>query len=358
VDGGGHDLPVDVALDPHDVHALIARLPTVSDGAYRVEWSTVSADGHAVSGSYVFRVGRESAAAPAPRLDRAVGSNASNSVGVTGAVLLRAAGDLVVAATGGVLLFLVLFGSAAADARRARTMAGVGAVLSPVLLAAHDVVWAASSAPRGIGAGAWLHAMLGTGQGELELVRLALALLVAWALLLMRRETIALVIAAVLLCVTGGVGHSLAMYPGLAVPLKAAHCLAMAAWIGGLCWILLRERDAPATFRHEVHQISNVALTAVLILAASGLGMAATFLPFDSASLLHSRYAMLLAFKVLGLLVLASFGYVNRERRVPQLASADPSGLRLRAAVRYEVLVMIAVFALGAWLSYTSPHVS
>jgi putative copper export protein len=67
---------------------------------------------------------------------------------------------------------------------------------------------------------------------------------------------------------------------------------------------------------------------------------------------------MLLAFKVLGLLVLASFGYVNRERRVPQLASADPSGLRLRAAVRYEVLVMIAVFALGAWLSYTSPHVS
>jgi copper transport protein len=355
VDAGGRDHTVSVALDPHDVHALITRLPTLADGAYRVEWSTVSADGHAVSGSYVFRVGREAARAPAPPTSRSAGPRPARPGAIATAVGFRAVGDLLVAVTGGLLLFGVLFGLWPRQAKRARTAVVATAVLTPIALAAHDVAWASSSAPSGIAAGVWMHAMLGTGQGELELVRLVLALLVVWALVLLRRDVVALSLSALLLCCTGGVGHALVMYPGLALPLKAAHCLAMAAWIGGLCWILLREGGADGVFLREVQQVSSVALIAVLIIATSGLGMAATFLPMTRPSLLASRYALLLALKVLGLLVLAAFGWINRQHRMPRLA-ADGASLPLRRSVRYEVVVMLVVFALGAWLSYTSPH--
>src|SRR4051812_30716919 len=37
--------------DPHDVNALIAPVGTLANGAYRVEWRVVSADGHPVEGS-------------------------------------------------------------------------------------------------------------------------------------------------------------------------------------------------------------------------------------------------------------------------------------------------------------------
>ncbi len=45
-----------VAADPADAKALIATTPGLHAGAYRVQWTTVTRDGHKVKGEFSFRV--------------------------------------------------------------------------------------------------------------------------------------------------------------------------------------------------------------------------------------------------------------------------------------------------------------
>ncbi len=48
--------PAKIVVDPGNAKALIADLPALSPGAYRVQWSTVTRDGHKVKGEFNFRV--------------------------------------------------------------------------------------------------------------------------------------------------------------------------------------------------------------------------------------------------------------------------------------------------------------
>jgi methionine-rich copper-binding protein CopC len=57
VPGSGAPLVLRAGADPRDVHAVIARVDSLATGKYRVQWRVVSADGHAVDGSYLFAVG-------------------------------------------------------------------------------------------------------------------------------------------------------------------------------------------------------------------------------------------------------------------------------------------------------------
>lgn len=45
-----------IAADSANPKALVATLPALSSGAYRVQWSTVTRDGHKVKGEFAFRV--------------------------------------------------------------------------------------------------------------------------------------------------------------------------------------------------------------------------------------------------------------------------------------------------------------
>ncbi len=48
--------PSKIALDPANAKALVATTPGLHAGAYRVQWSTVTRDGHKVKGEFNFRV--------------------------------------------------------------------------------------------------------------------------------------------------------------------------------------------------------------------------------------------------------------------------------------------------------------
>ncbi|MCD2516755.1 copper homeostasis periplasmic binding protein CopC [Massilia sp. G4R7] len=48
--------PSKIAVDPADAKALIASTPGLHSGAYRVQWTTVTRDGHKVKGEFSFRV--------------------------------------------------------------------------------------------------------------------------------------------------------------------------------------------------------------------------------------------------------------------------------------------------------------
>lgn len=45
-----------VGLDPADPKTLVATVPQLPSGQYRVQWSTVTRDGHKVKGEYSFSV--------------------------------------------------------------------------------------------------------------------------------------------------------------------------------------------------------------------------------------------------------------------------------------------------------------
>ncbi len=358
---GGDRVRLPVTRDPRDVHALIATLDSdegpLAAGAYRVVWRVVSEDGHPIDGSFVFAVG--AAMPPVEKQPAAPPEGSSDFSGPTVegapvfASVLRGLGVGALMALGGLLLFMVW--RPVAPARRARTIALVLAVLAPLLLGAHLVAWLAHSAPGPLDA-EWATTTLGTTLGRIELARCALAILALWALALARRPGLALVFTVAAILVSAAVGHSAAVQAVWSVPAKALHLLAAAAWIGGLLWLILRDRgesaDANAT---TTSRVSAVALAAVGVVTISGAVQTLILLP-SLRDLYRTPYGLIVLAKLAGLGVLVLFGAYHRFRVMPRLAgSASVAGFN--RSLTWEVAVMSLVILLGGWLGYVpTPH--
>jgi putative copper export protein len=71
-------------------------------------------------------------------------------------------------------------------------------------------------------------------------------------------------------------------------------------------------------------------------------------------NLLTTRYGQLLVAKSLGLTLLIGFGAWHRWKTLPKLVATGDQG-PLRLAVRVEILVLIGVVLLAAWLALTPP---
>lgn len=57
VDGKGVSIqPLKVDLDKANAKVMVASLPTLVPGAYRVQWTTLTRDGHKVKGEFSFQV--------------------------------------------------------------------------------------------------------------------------------------------------------------------------------------------------------------------------------------------------------------------------------------------------------------
>jgi putative copper export protein len=222
-----------------------------------------------------------------------------------------------------------------------------------VLLVLHFAAWARAVAPDQSLAGGALGALLASGVGRVELARTVFALLAAWALLLARRERLALGLAVAALLVSAGAGHSAAIHPAWTVPAHGLHLLAVAAWLGGLIWLLVLERRTPAAVAAEAARVSSAALAAVVVVALSGLVQTWLFLPAWS-DLLTSTYGRIALAKVAGLGVLVLFGAHHRYRVLPRLAERTVADALARS-LRREVAVMSLVILLGGLLAYVAP---
>jgi copper resistance protein C len=55
-DAGGVAQPLVIAVDAGPADRVIATLPALSPGRWRVEWQVLSTDGHVVSGRFEFRI--------------------------------------------------------------------------------------------------------------------------------------------------------------------------------------------------------------------------------------------------------------------------------------------------------------
>ena len=95
--------------------ALQPLLPDMPEGSYQVRWRVVSSDGHPISGSFEFAVGRETPGAtfgldePAPEKDDAASSGLNNST--------TSASPLVVTSLIGAAIGIALFAGVLATRR-------------------------------------------------------------------------------------------------------------------------------------------------------------------------------------------------------------------------------------------------
>jgi copper transport protein len=389
------------ARDPRDARRLVAEAPDLPEGAYRLAWRVVSADGHKLSGELAFTVAAApqeaqgasseaaawAAAAETPvsetgrttasgidagsrrpaQPDAAVQGAPSGTPGVpelagsasadetassTAAALARGAALTALIALAGLLAMLAWFTSGPPD-RPARLVAPLALVAS-LLLVGDSVLWlrTVSEAPLDWGS---LGAALRTRIGAIGAVRVALALLtlVFWSS--GRGAARAAVAALLAVALTGAMGHPSAIDPALSMPANAIHLLAVSLWMGGLL-VLVLGRRSDSRFRDDALRVSRVALAAVVVIALTGTLQVLLFLP-SPRDLVASTYGLLVLGKLAGLGVLVAFGARNRFRLLPPLTAGGPPSA-LRRAVSAETLVMTAVILLAAFLGYVAPPTS
>jgi copper transport protein len=378
-DGGVTTL--EQAGDPHDVSALIAPIPSpLGPGVYRVEWRIVSEDGHPIDGTYRFTVAAPSgsrnsssasappaiatpsggAATPAPEPQNAAAEPDTAATGTTLSEVpavpaaLRGFAIGALTAFAGLLGFLVTRRTTAPQPRASRLVRRL-ALATAILVPLHFVAWALAISPDHSLGGDTIAALLSSGPGKVELARTGLALLAAWALLLVRSERLALFIAVVAILAGSAAGHSAAIHPEWGIPGRALHLLGVAAWLGALLWLVtLDHADAHGAIV-EAHRASSVALAAVIAVIFSGVVQTRLFLPVWG-DLIHSQYGLIVLAKVAGVGVLVLFGAYHRFRILPRLTDvAVAEGFPV--SLRREIAVMSLLVLLGGLLAYLSPPI-
>lgn len=367
----GRHIALTIAGDPRDVRAVIAPTACLGHGSYRVLWRVVSEDGHPVDGSYAFTVGSE---VPLDTTMAGMVTSAHDSVMAAegegmmhhesanwGTSVLGAPVALAVLrglALGALLSFtgLLFFRSGAGigDANRAMTVARWLALASPLLLIVHAAVWVMNTHAQHMLNAESLDVAVSTGMGRRELLRIGFALIALWAFLLARLTRVTLVASVAALLVSSAIGHTAAIVPEWAIPGKALHLLASAAWIGGVLWLLLLDRTDVARFAHETARVSRAAMLCVIVVAISGLVEIRLFLTMP-ADLIHAPYGLLVLAKVAGTLALIGFGAHHRTRGMQKAGDAMWSPERFATTLRGEIVIMALVVLIGGLLSYVPP---
>lgn len=131
------------------------------------------------------------------------------------------------------------------------------------------------------------------------------------------------------------------------------HLIAATLWAGGLFAVLAHARRRGAYTDVATRRFSSIATVCFGVMAASGVINA--LVRVSISDLFSTLYGRLILGKILALVVLGFFGWIQRRRSLPALA-ADPESRG--ALVRFaggEVLVFAATIGLAVGLGRTPP---
>jgi copper transport protein len=316
-------------------------------GRYVVRWREVDAnDGHRLSGSFEFAVGRQGA--PPASGVRTSGGFSPQMAAARWLLILS------VLLAGGYVLFrrLVLLrslpGAAGLRPRELETSSAALAVTLAGAALAAAVLIALASGP------------LSTGYARRMLAGGAIAAAGAAAALAARRRPGALPLAEVaavtILALPSATGHAVGgtQREAFSIPGDVAHVLAAAIWIGGLAAlavvapVVLRTVDAPTrrgALAAMARRFTPLALCAVALLGATGLVRAVGELGAVS-QLWATGYGRALIAKTALLAVALGLAWLSRHR---------VSGGSIKWAVRPELGVLVVLIGVVAVLTDLSP---
>ena len=322
------------------------------DGSYVLSWRVISEDGHPVGGSAVFSIGAPSvgvAPASTGKIDWPVriaiwiakvalyvglfigvgGVFFTNWIGGRSRVASHVAGWTILV---GLIAAMLSVGLQGLD--------GLGVPLSSL---AKWVVWA-----TGLSTTYGMTALVAAAALVAGLVSLQLNGATARSLSLLALIAVGLALAAS--------GHASAAHPqGLTRPVVFLHGVGIAFWVGSLAplgaTLSLRSREAPTI----VHRFSRAIPFAVVPLVAGGV-----LLAFVQVQSLHAlwttAYGQILLIKLALLLALFLLAIVNRFRLTEPAERGDTKAvLQLCRAIRFELILVLAIFSVAAVWRFTPP---
>ena len=344
---------------------------TLADGTYVATYRVLSADGHPVSGSFLFGVGSGSLDRSA--LPGASGDRLWNIIdGISRSIMYLAA---LLAA--GVAFFLAFIHDHSADRWRIVPFVRIGSIVA--LLSAIGIVMSQAALLTGKGASAVT---------DTNVLRDVLNQNLGWSLALLM---IGLAGVHLSTDITNKIAsQSLALYGGLAVTVSFAvwghatelsprvvsliadgiHATAAALWLGGLVGLVmvltLRNADSVRSTAGIIGRFSRMAFWSVIALAVAGLTLTITGSNASLHSLVTTTWGQLVLAKIGLTLLVVLIAAWNRRTLVPALttppqADADDAAehavrwATLLRTVRAEALILVVIVGLTALLVNTPP---
>ena len=369
--------------------------PGLARGTYTATYRVVSADGHIVSGGFVFSVGR--ASGTGLTVAQLTAGGGSGAVTETAFGIARGLQFLAIALAVGALAFLTLVWrpalrraadrepawSEAGEGFAARCRAIVGAAVAIGLLSAAGAVVLEGAEAAGISGFAALRPSIvretlgtrfGTVWGIGVLVWALFGAVAAfapgrrWALIALSVPAAALVVLPAL------GGHAATQSPeALLVPLNVVHVGAMSVWAGGLALLALalpaatRRLEPPARGRllaDVLVRFSPIALAAVAAILVTGLAQSYVYVR-TPAHLLDTAFGRAVLIKFLLLIALIALGAFQRRRSLPALrrvardgAAPGQAGVLLRHVLRAELALIVVVLGVTAALTAYAPSIA
>lgn len=358
--------------------------PGLPEGGYTATFRVISADGHPVSGGFVFGVGE--GAAPSASVDELLEGGEAGPVTSAAFGAARAVQFAAIALALGVAAFLWLCwlpalrettgaggawgGASEAFAARMRRLLALAAAAGAVSgLAALGLQGA-----TGAGTSFW-SALTADVLGDVAGTRFGTAWaagVVAWlAILAIRRPgpLLAIPLAALVAMPSFG-GHAGVQAPvALLLPTNILHVLAIGAWAGGIAVLVLALRSATRALEEDadrtrllaanVARFSALATVAIPVVLLTGVVQSIVYLE-SFGQLLDTAFGRALLVKIALFAGIVALGWLNRSRLLPALRraagggeTAGRTGIVLRRALRAELAIAVAVFAAtGALASY------
>ncbi len=349
---------------PSEKEARIELDRRLARGTYTATWRAVSADGHPVSGAFVFHVGAPGAN-PAGIAAQVLEGGTPASVSVLFSVVRALDFLLLLLVGGGTLMLVVGLGQASSRTRSRLSRLLIGGSVALAVVAGAGIVLQGAAA-GGFGLREALHrdvvsAVLETRFGTVWLLQAALAvacaLLLAWS---RRVPVLALVPAALLLLTPSLSGHA-SVSGAIAFVADVAHVTAASVWVGGLAALVLAlvwagtERWKLAV--SAVPRFSGLAVVAVSWLIASGT--VSGYLQVRALrGLWETTYGQLLLVKITLVLPLLALGFYNNRRAVPRLRerlATAPERTRFLRVAGAELALMVAIVSVTAVLVSEPP---
>jgi copper transport protein len=341
-------------------------------GVYTVSYRVLSADGHPVSGAFVFGMHQAPSAKALARASRRAPTSEARGV-ETAFGVARGLNYLALLLLIGSLPFFWFVWrpgreSVAPGPRRLLIGGAVIGLLTALAAIPLLGLIAAGLPLDDILTRSVLDASLATRTGTAWAVRsgswLAVLLLLLLPLALRVRMAALTIPAAVLVVTLSIAGHAGTTRPrAVLAPADAIHVLAAGTWLGGLVMLLLvfwPRRDAPLgeAAATATRRFSGLALPAVMLLVASGVAEAWFYLG-SIDRLTDTSWGLALVAKVALLGIIVALAARNR-RVVSRLSASSAGGLgaALRRSMRAEVALAVLVLSATAVLVRSAPPVS
>ena len=342
-----------------DGQTLVAPISeTLSDGTYVATYRVLSADGHPVSGSFLFGVGEgalDQSALPSSNGDRLweiIG-------GISRFIMYLAA---LVAA--GVAFFLAFIHDRAEDRWRIVPFVRIGSILA--LFSAIGIVMSQAALLTGKGAVTDSNVLRGVLNQNLGW---SLALLMIGLAAVHLSTDIPKKVVSQSFALSGGLavtvsfavwGHATELSPtAISLAADAIHATAAALWLGGLVGLVmvlsLRTSETVGSTAGIIGRFSLMAFWSVIALTIAGLTLTITGSDANLNSILTTTWGQLVLAKIGLTLIIVLIAAWNRRTLVPSLTNPtkNTGELAVRWAtllrtIRAEAVLLVAVVALTA----------